>query len=241
MQTPWGEIEVQDAHAHFFGQSFFKALAVQKGVSDVAGMVTALGWDLPPDRNEDLARRWAEELDRHGVAKSVLMASVPGDEAAVGDAVQTFPDRFYGYFMLNPLAKGALERAKTAFEELSLQGLCLFPAMQGFSVQDARLGPLYELASQADNRVVFVHMGVLTRGHSSQARPPLQVQHELLESHRLARRRNGSPRHELCAATLRRGLLSRSAHACVLVTERLPRHLQQQQLEEIPDSATRPA
>ncbi len=164
MQTPWGEIEVQDAHAHFFGQSFFKALAVQKGVSDVAGMVTALGWDLPPDRNEDLARRWAEELDRHGVAKSVLMASVPGDEAAVGDAVQTFPDRFYGYFMLNPLAKGALERAKTAFEELSLQGLCLFPAMQGFSVQDARLGPLYELASQADNRVVFVHMGVLTVG-----------------------------------------------------------------------------
>lgn len=164
MQTPWGKIEVQDAHAHFFGQSFFKALAVQKGVSDVAGMVAALGWDLPPDRNEDLARRWAEELDRHGVAKSVLMASVPGDEAAVGDAVQTFPDRFYGYFMLNPLADGAAERAKIAFEGLGLQGLCLFPAMQGFSVQDARLGPLYELASEADNRVVFVHMGVLTVG-----------------------------------------------------------------------------
>lgn len=164
MQTPWGEIEVQDAHAHFFGQSFFKALAVQKGVSDIGGMVATLGWDLPPDRNEALARRWAEELDQHGVAKSVLMASVPGDEAAVGDAVQTFPDRFYGYFMLNPLADGALERAKVAFEELGLQGLCLFPAMQGFSVQDARLGPLYKLASQADNRVVFVHMGVLTVG-----------------------------------------------------------------------------
>lgn len=164
MQTPWGEIEVQDAHAHFFGQSFFKALAVQKGVSDVAGMVAALGWDLPPDRNEDLARRWAEELDRHGVAKSVLMASVPGDEAAVGDAVRAFPDRFYGYFMLNPLADGATERAKIAFEELGLQGLCLFPAMQGFSVQDSGLGPLYELAAQADNRVVFVHMGVLTVG-----------------------------------------------------------------------------
>lgn len=164
MRTPWGEIEVQDAHAHFFGRSFFKALALQKGASDIAGMVATLGWDLPPDNNEDLARRWAEELDRHGVAKSVLIASVPGDEAAVGDAVRAFPDRFYGYFMLNPLADGALERATTAFEELGLRGMCLFPAMQGFSVQDARLGPLYDLASEADNRVVFVHMGVLTVG-----------------------------------------------------------------------------
>lgn len=164
MQTPWGEIEVQDAHAHFFGRSFFKALALQKGVSDVAGMVATLDWDLPPNNNEDLAGRWTEELDRHGVAKSVLIASVPGDEAAVGDAVRGFPDRFYGYFMLNPLADGALERARTAFEQLGLQGLCLFPAMQGFSVQDARLGPLYELASEADDRVVFVHMGVLTVG-----------------------------------------------------------------------------
>ena len=164
MQTPWGDIEVQDAHAHFFGQSFFRALGRQKGVSDIAAMVGGLGWDLPPNRNDELARRWVEELDRHGVLRSVLMASVPGDEAAVGDAVRAFPDRFYGYFMLNPLAEGALERARTAFEELGLQGLCLFPAMQRFSVQDERLSPLYELASEAANRVVFVHMGVLTVG-----------------------------------------------------------------------------
>ena len=164
MQTPWGDIEVQDAHAHFFGRSFFNALALQKGVSDTPAMVSTLGWDLPPDRNEDLAVRWTQELDGHGVAKCVVMASVPGDEAAVGDAVRAFPERFYGYFMLNPLADGALERARTAFEDLGLQGLCLFPAMQRFSVQDERLGPLYELASEADNRVVFVHMGVLTVG-----------------------------------------------------------------------------
>lgn len=164
MQTPWGEIEVRDAHAHFFGLSFFKALARQKAVSDTAAMVAALSWDMPPDCNEDLAQRWAGELDRHGVAKSVLMASVPGDEAAAGDAVRAFPDRFYGYFMLNPFADGALQRARTAFEDLGLQGLCLFPAMQGFSVQDTGLGALYELASEADKRVVFVHMGVLTVG-----------------------------------------------------------------------------
>ena len=164
MRTQWGEIEIQDAHAHFFGQSFFEALARQKAVSDTAAMVAALSWDLPPDRNEDLALRWADELDRYGVAKSVLMASVPGDEAAVGDAVRALPHRFYGYFMLNPFADDALRRARRAFEDLGLQGLCLFPAMQGFSVQDTVLGGLYELAAEADNRVVFVHMGVLTVG-----------------------------------------------------------------------------
>ena len=164
MRTTWGEVEIQDAHAHFFSRSFFASFAWQKGVADTASMVDELGWDLPPERNEDLARDWAGELDRHGVAKSVLMASVPGDETAVAEAVRAFPGRFYGYFMLDPLAPAAQDRARTAFEDLGLQGLCLFPAMHRFSVQDDRLAPLYGLAAEAGNRVVFVHMGVLTVG-----------------------------------------------------------------------------
>ncbi len=164
MQSPWGEIEVQDAHAHLFSRSFFEALGRQKGATDIDAMIASLGWDAPPHSNAELASAWVRELDRQGVAKSVLMASVPGDETSAGDAVQAFPERFYGYFMLNPLANGAVERARRAFEELSLQGLCLFPAMLQFSVQDERLQPLYELAAEARGRVVFVHMGVLTVG-----------------------------------------------------------------------------
>ncbi len=164
MQSPWGEIEVQDAHAHLFSRSFFEALGRQKGATDIDAMIASLGWDAPPHSNAELASAWVRELDRQGVAKSVLMASVPGDETSAGDAVQAFPERFYGYFMLNPLANGPVERARRAFEELSLQGLCLFPAMLQFSVQDERLQPLYELAAEARGRVVFVHMGVLTVG-----------------------------------------------------------------------------
>lgn len=164
MQSPWGEIEVQDAHAHLFSRGFFEGLAGQKGASDVDAMIASLGWDAPPTSNRELAHRWVEELDRHGVAKSVLMASLPGDEASAGDVVRAFPDRFYGFFMLNPLAPDALERARRAFEELHLQGLCLFPAMLRFSVQDERLSPLYDLAAEAPGRVVFVHSGVLTVG-----------------------------------------------------------------------------
>ena len=164
MHTAWGEIAVHDAHAHLFSHSFFAGLARQKGSGDVAGMVEALGWQVPPEDNAALARRWTAELDGQGVAGSVLMASLPGDEVAAGDAVRAAPERLYGYFMLDPLAADAVERARRAFERLGLQGLCLFPAMHRFSVRDPRLTPLYELAAESAGRVVFVHMGVLTVG-----------------------------------------------------------------------------
>lgn len=165
MQTPWGEIALEDAHAHLFSHRFFDALRQQQPelAPDVETLVSGLGWDAPPADNQELARRWVEELDRHGVARSVLMASIPGDEQSAADVVRAFPDRFYGYFMLNPLAPDAVERTWRAYEELGLQGLCLFPAMQGFSVQDERVQPLFELAA-AKGRVVFVHCGVLSVG-----------------------------------------------------------------------------
>ncbi len=164
MQTPWGEVEVRDSHAHLFSRTFFEELARQRKTADVEGMVASLGWEVPPASNEALADRWVEELDRHGVARSVLMASLPGDEASACDAVRAHPDRFYGYFMLDPTASDPIPRARRAFREMGLQGLCLFPAMQRFSARDEALWPLYELAAEAPGRVVFVHMGVLTVG-----------------------------------------------------------------------------
>jgi len=165
MQTPWGEIALEDAHAHLFSHRFFEALRLQQPdpAADVETLVGGLGWDAPPADNQALARRWVEELDAHGVSRTVLMASIPGDEQSAADVVRAFPERFYGYFMLNPLAPDAVERTRRAFEELGLQGLCLFPAMQGFSVQDERVQPLLELAA-APGRVVFVHCGVLSVG-----------------------------------------------------------------------------
>jgi hypothetical protein len=34
MKTHWGDIDVADAHVHFFSHTFFKALAAQKGQPD---------------------------------------------------------------------------------------------------------------------------------------------------------------------------------------------------------------
>lgn len=165
MDTPWGEIEVRDAHAHLFSHRFFQTLAKQRGRSETVEAIAAeLGWAAPPEDNRHLARLWDSELTRHQVASSVLMSSVPGDEASAAEVRAAQPDRFHGYFMLDPLAEDAAERARRGFDELGLQGLCLFPAMHGFSVQDERLRPLFELAAQRTGVVVFVHMGVLTVG-----------------------------------------------------------------------------
>ena len=162
MKTPWGEIEVSDAHVHFFSRPFFRSLAAG---ADPEGLGTKLGWDIPASEDAtELAGRWVAELDRHGLKRSVMIASVPGDEASVADAVRAYPHRLIGYFMLNPTAADAPERTSRALEKFGLRGICLFPAMHRFSVQDDRLKPIYELASARPGTVVFVHMGVLSVG-----------------------------------------------------------------------------
>jgi len=165
MKTPWGDVEVADAHAHFFSHTFFKALAQQKGQPDkVDELIDGLGWETPASNNAALGAKWAAELDRHGVARSVLMSSIPDDEASASEAAQAHPKRFYGYFMFNPRTPDPLPRATRAFEELGMKGLCLFPAMHRFSVRDEILEPIFAMAEKRKNVVIFVHTGVLTVG-----------------------------------------------------------------------------
>jgi uncharacterized protein len=169
MNTSWGEVNVCDAHIHFFSHSFFCSIAAQKydlslGSGDQAQAIARiLNWDAPPPDPQGLAAIWASELDRHGVSRAALIASLPGDEAAVATAVAAFPDRFHGYFMVNPLAAGALERVESALAS-GLQGICFFPAMHRYSMNDPRVEPLLQAASTRAGIVIFVHCGVLTVG-----------------------------------------------------------------------------
>ncbi|HZT28312.1 MAG TPA: amidohydrolase family protein [Bryobacteraceae bacterium] len=163
MQTPWGEIPIYDAHVHFFSHSFFALLSAQSG-RPLPAMGEFLGWQMPPSDPEGLAEIWTKELDRHGVARAALIASIPADEASVEAAVVRFPDRFYGYFMLNPIASDGLERLEKALAGGRLRGVCLFPAMHRYAVHEARVRPVFEMASNYPGTVVFVHCGVLTVG-----------------------------------------------------------------------------
>ncbi len=154
MQTRWGEIAVADAHCHFFSHRFFQALASQTGGS-VEAVGAKLGWRLPGDEPGELGREWARELDRHGVARAALIASIPGDHGSV-TAAAACPGRFFAYAMVNPLeASGELAEG--------LDAVCLFPAMHRYAMHDARVRPLIAEAA-ARGCAVFVHCGVLTVG-----------------------------------------------------------------------------
>ncbi|OLC80750.1 MAG: amidohydrolase [Acidobacteria bacterium 13_1_40CM_4_65_8] len=147
---------LNDAHCHFFSTSFFATLG-----GDAA--LAQLGWD-PPGSAEALADRWVAELDRARVSRAALIASAPGDAASVETAVRRHPDRFVGFFMVDPTQPEAATIAADAIDRRGLRTICLFPAMHRFSIQDERARRLFEVAAARPGTAVFVHCGVLSVG-----------------------------------------------------------------------------
>jgi uncharacterized protein len=148
--SPWGSpIAIADAHVHFFSHRFFELLASQK-----PGLTfESLHWQMPPERAEDLANIWAHEMDRQGVARAGLIASVPGDEESVVKAVAAFPERFFAYVMVNP----------EKWSPAEVHAACLFPAMHRYSIQSDAALRVFDWAA-ANQKVMFVHCGVLSVG-----------------------------------------------------------------------------
>ncbi|HEX6894498.1 MAG TPA: amidohydrolase, partial [Bryobacteraceae bacterium] len=163
MDTPWGALPVNDAHVHFFSYRFFSALAEQKK-AQYATLAPLLDWELPGEDPELLARQWDQELERKGIDQAALIASIPGDADSVIAAVQKFPQRFYGYAMVNPLAPQAVGQTQAALATGHVHCLCFFPAMHRFSMQDDPVTALLEVAAARPRTAVFVHCGVLSVG-----------------------------------------------------------------------------
>ena len=106
---------LNDAHCHFFSPRFFETLARDAAgrfdADPAVSVPEALGWEAPGSVGQ-LANRWMAEIDRHQVQRAVLIASVPGDEQSVVEALATHPAAFVGFFMVNPLAESAIERGR---------------------------------------------------------------------------------------------------------------------------------
>ena len=151
---------INDCHVHFFSPSFFAGLADPERLAN-------LGWEFP-DSVDALGARWVAELDKHGVQKAALIASLPGDADSVALAVAHNPERFVGFFMLDPTRKDAIDYAKRALDE-GLRTICLFPAMHGYFLHDQRVNDVFDLAASRRGGTVgpvavFVHCGVLSIG-----------------------------------------------------------------------------
>ena len=157
---------LNDFHCHFFSGSFLRALGRQAGLQegeDLARIVAGrLEWD-DPGSNLQLTGRWIEELDREGVNRIGLIASLPGQETSVAEAVKAFPERLVGQFMVDPGQADGVDRTRHAFAELGLRVVCLFPAMHHFRLDSDEAMGILEVADEL-NGAAFVHCGVLSLG-----------------------------------------------------------------------------
>jgi predicted TIM-barrel fold metal-dependent hydrolase len=152
---------INDCHVHFFSPGFFAGLGAGRGA------ITDLGWEFP-DSIDLLSSRWIAELDKHGVERAALIASLPGDADSVAFAVAHNPSRFVGFFMLDPTREDAIDYAARALDE-GLRAICLFPAMHRYHLHDERVARVFELAAgrrggTVDPIAVFVHCGMLSVG-----------------------------------------------------------------------------
>ena len=155
---------IADAHCHFFSPGFFTTLnreLPEPSAEPADELPTRLGWE-PPGSAETLADRWAQELDHHGVHRAAVIASVHGDEDAVAVAVSRHPARFVGFFMLNPAAPDAGQRAIHGLAG-GLKCVSLFPALHRYALDDPRVGAVVRLAAD-HGAAVFVHCGLLSVG-----------------------------------------------------------------------------
>ena len=162
-KSPWGDLTPSDAHVHFFSHSFYDGLARQmrQGSAEELGPLT--NWIIPARDPVILARTWVAEMDRFMLRRICLIASSHGDELSVATAVSAYPERFYGYFLLDPTQPDAAERAEEAANTRHLHGVCLFPAMHSCGIGDPRALRIIEIASDQE-LVVFVHCGALSIG-----------------------------------------------------------------------------
>lgn len=152
---------INDAHIHFFSPSFFAGLGADRSA------LAALGWQHP-ESVEALGAQWVAELDKHGVEKAAMIASLPGDADAIAKAVAHHSSRFVGFFMLDPTREDAITYASRALDE-GLRTICLFPAMHRYPLYDERVGQVFDLAAgrrggTVEPIAVFVHCGVLSVG-----------------------------------------------------------------------------
>ena len=159
---------MNDAHCHFFSRHFFEVLARDDphgrfAASPAESMCAALGWDVPGSPSE-LAARWIDTLDFQQVSRAAVIASVPGDEDSVAEAVAHAPHRLVGFFMVNPLAEDAPARVERGLDTLGLKGVCLFPAMHRYHLHDPRVLAAIARVASYPGAVLFVHCGALTVG-----------------------------------------------------------------------------
>ncbi|HAL55264.1 MAG TPA: hypothetical protein DCP63_02000 [Bacteroidetes bacterium] len=161
-----GLFKIFDAHVHFYSNSYFRFLVKQKtqrlDINTELKNLAAKGHiEIPGEDPVALAKRWIEIIDKWKIERLVLFGSIPGDEDSVAKAVQAFPNRFTGFFTVDPNSNVLMENAEKRLKQDKLRGILLYPSLYQISVNDSWLDPLFALC-QETKTIVFTQFGRLT-------------------------------------------------------------------------------
>ena len=228
-----------DAHCHFFSARFLELLtAVYPGLPEGGD---ALRRSRPGSggsrraRPTALADRWIAELDRHGVSRATLMASIPGDEASVVDAVARHPARLRRELHVQP---GRRRRPRPGCRRCST----IADASHRRAVpRDARLPPRRSArstpcstAAEAAGAAVFVHCGVLTVGVRAKLGLPSPFDLRLGDPLAVAAVAARHPSVPVIIPHFGAGFFREALMAADAVPEHPPRHVELEQLDRVP-------
>lgn len=171
------DIPVLDFHAHFpvrepatgvdaraeyvrrFGEA--KWAALQRHLSaDQDAWRRAWGFPAPdpPTDDDDMAARWAQEVDRHRLSRVTFVTGGGNDRLAA--VVRRYPEKFIGFAHHDPFAPDAPAELERAISMLGLRGYKIIGPVHQARLDDERLYPLWERAQRLQVPVL-IHFGPL--------------------------------------------------------------------------------
>ncbi|MBC8498451.1 amidohydrolase [Candidatus Bathyarchaeota archaeon] len=172
-------IPVVDAHSHYFSTNTLRSWLQRGRTMESFTNRTKTRTDMTsielPDEGMDVAQRWVDELDRHGVeAMGVMVGNDAYDEFL--DARDRFPGRFLGYHNINPRDPDAAERVDRAAGD-GFYGIKLYPSSwRDLRVYDEPCYPVYEAAKER-GMLVFLHFGITIGGQADlRSGNPIDIQ-----------------------------------------------------------------
>jgi predicted TIM-barrel fold metal-dependent hydrolase len=172
-------IPVVDAHSHYFSANTLRSWLTRGRTMESFTNRTKTRTDMTsielPDEGMDIAQRWVDELDRHGVeAMGVMVGNDAYDEFL--ETRDRFPGRFLGYHNINPKDPDAAERVDRAAGD-GFFGIKLYPSSwRGLRVYDEPCYPVYEAAKER-GMLVFLHFGITIGGQADlRSGNPIDIQ-----------------------------------------------------------------
>ena len=156
----------------------------------------------------------------------------PATRSRSPTAVRRHPPRFVGFFMFNPAAGDVTAGSRARSASAALRGICLFPAMHGYRLDDERVKRGLSAAARARRRGVRALRRADGR-RPQEARAAVTVRSAPRRSARARRGRVALSRGAGDHSALRRRDLARGADGRRAVPEHPPRHVELERLDEV--------